>query len=441
MPRPTLERPNYRLVAIAGRRNWYIAWTENGRTRPVSTQVPLDPQGADGRREPGPEARAALNSFIAAAEAPDDAPTIDWLLAKRLAAWKAVRPRAKPAIASMTSLHGKLSGHFGQMTAAEILPQTIVDYHGHRERTSGRRDGAKPISAITHELEELRTTLLYGKRNRWIADVPEIAFPDPLPPRDRYMTPEQGAALIAGAKTFHVRLFILIALSTGRRRGAILELTWDRVDLARGILDFRNPTEQESNKRRGVCAVDRRLVVALQQARKLSRRKKCPYVITWRGDRVMNIKKGFAEAAIAAGLTTTRREGKARVKVPTVSPHTCKHAVISWLAERDWPVEKIADFTDTSEKIVRRIYRKVNPRYLEGLRDALGTIVFGPAKPTETAVSGPAGGAVPGVTDNTVGINPGPAELANPLKRNGASDGIRTRDPLDHNQRKVRPGG
>jgi hypothetical protein len=96
--------------------------------------------------------------------------------------------------------------------------------------------------------------------------------------------------------------------------------------------------------------------------------------------------------------------------LPNITPHVMKHTVISWLAEKH-PVDMIADFTETSPATVRRVYRKVNPKALRPLADTL------------------AGGLIAPPERNTP--NPGNPQA---LGKTGARDGIRTRDPLDHNE-------
>ena len=53
--------------------------------------------------------------------------------------------------------------------------------------------------------------------------------------RTRILTLEEIARLLT-ACTAHSRPFVLLALNTGVRRGEILGLTWDRIDLAAGVL-------------------------------------------------------------------------------------------------------------------------------------------------------------------------------------------------------------
>jgi integrase len=47
-------------------------------------------------------------------------------------------------------------------------------------------------------------------------------------------------------------LFWLLAFGTGARTAAMLDLTWDRVDLIRRTIDYRVPGVVYKNKRRAV---------------------------------------------------------------------------------------------------------------------------------------------------------------------------------------------
>ncbi len=57
-------------------------------------------------------------------------------------------------------------------------------------------------------------------------------------PKDRYLTRAEIDQLLAAPAEPHIRLAILLMLSTAARVTAILELTWDRVDLDRGQIDL-----------------------------------------------------------------------------------------------------------------------------------------------------------------------------------------------------------
>jgi integrase len=49
---------------------------------------------------------------------------------------------------------------------------------------------------------------------------------------------EQVATLLNKAKSHHLRLFILLAVSTAARSGALLDLTWSQIDFKEQLIDF-----------------------------------------------------------------------------------------------------------------------------------------------------------------------------------------------------------
>lgn len=302
---------------------------------------------------------------------------------------------------------GRLREFFGPMSPTSLNAELVKSYWRHR---------GSAVTACTRELEELRSAFLLAKRRGLIDAVPEIPMPAKRPPRDVFMTQEEARRLLAAAISAHVRLFIWIGFTTAQRKGAILGLTWDRVDLDRGILDFQDPTRAITKKRRATTRVsDPSLLTALREARKVALTE---FVIEHNGEPVANIKKAFREAALRAGLFRWERSALVKRPLPHTpirlnvwaTPHVLKHSAISWLAEAGVTVDQISDFSQTSPATVRRVYRKVNPESLDPLADILaGALISPPAKET------PEG------------------DLPQVIGKTGARDGIRTRDPLDHN--------
>ncbi|MCR8526558.1 hypothetical protein WB334_26410, partial [Escherichia coli] len=62
------------------------------------------------------------------------------------------------------------------------------------------------------------------------------------------------------------------------------------------------------------------------------------------------VKIAFERACVAAGL-----EG--------VTPHTLKHTAITWAMQKGMRIEDAADFFDTSEETIRRVYYHHHPDY------------------------------------------------------------------------------
>ena len=152
---------------------------------------------------------------------------------------------------------------------------------------------------------------------------------------------------------------ILIAMTTGARAGAILGLTWGRVDMERGRIDFVDPERAETKKRRAVVPVGVPVITALRDARQYAQ---TPFVIEYMGKPVASITTAFRRAARDSGVR------------PVPTPHLLKHSVVSWLAEAGRPLDEIADLTATNRATVLRIYRKFSPEYLRGVADYLSNL-------------------------------------------------------------------
>jgi len=192
-----------------------------------------------------------------------------------------------------------------------------------------------------------------------IDKAPFIPAPPRRPPKERFLTREQGRTLLDAARPIHLRLFLLIAMTTGARKGAILGLTWERVDLERRRIDFTDPEIAITKKRRTVVPVSPDVIAALRMAKETA---ETSFVIEYMGSSIKDIKRAFADAAKKAFL-------------PWATPHTLKHSVISWLAEDGFTADQISDMTATHPITVRRIYRKFSPDYLEGMAASLSKTV------------------------------------------------------------------
>ena len=73
------------------------------------------------------------------------------------------------------------------------------------------------------------------------AQKPRLPAPDPDPP-----TPQQAARILAGAWAEDPEwgLLVWMLLVTGARRGEVLALRWENVNLASGVLTIRHSVSQ-----------------------------------------------------------------------------------------------------------------------------------------------------------------------------------------------------
>lgn len=81
-------------------------------------------------------------------------------------------------------------------------------------------------------------------------------------PKERYLTKAEVASLIDNASAPHIGLAIHLLFAAAGRVGAILNLTWNRVDMDRAVINLRIP-----RKGRAIVPINRGLMAALQTAK------------------------------------------------------------------------------------------------------------------------------------------------------------------------------
>ena len=96
--------------------------------------------------------------------------------------------------------------------------------------------------------------------------MPFVPLPTKPASRTGHLSREEARRLIDAAHMPHIRLFLILALTTAGRAGAILDLTWDRVNLDKRTIDLRNPARGETNKGRAFVAMNDRAYEALRRS-------------------------------------------------------------------------------------------------------------------------------------------------------------------------------
>lgn len=213
-----------------------------------------------------------------------------------------------------------------------------------RAYAEARRQMGKQNGTIWTELGHLRTVL-----RRYLGDrAPRVERPSKPPPKERWLTEDEILRLLAVPKAHHIQLAILLMLATAGRIGAILELTWDRVDFERGIVNLRS-TESGPRKGRAVVPMNAGLRAALTQAREHAQ---TDYVVEWAGEPVKSIKTGFKRACADAKLTG-------------VSPHTLRHTAAVHLVANGVSMAKVSQYLGHSSiHVTEKVYARFAPDHL-----------------------------------------------------------------------------
>lgn len=332
--------PEYRLQRLRG--GWAIAAYQDGE-RISRHQLPA---------ASGAEAASQFNKLVAEYQKPDRI-TVAML-------WDAYREdrTGRPIAITMGFERKAVLAHFGDLTADDISDETCRAYIKKR-RAIGRHDGT-----IWTELGHLRTALVWGERTKRIIRAPHIERPQKPPAKNRFLTRDEAERLLDAATMPHVRLFIVLAITTAARASALLELKWDRCDLERGLIYLGNPDSAGRQKGRATVPMNDTARAALAEAKAGAR---TDYVIEWAGARVGKIRKGIENAARRAGLAD-------------VTPHVLRHTAAVWMAESGTPMAEIAQYLGHSDdRLTQRVYARYSPAYL---RQASAALEFGKIRRT-----------------------------------------------------------
>jgi integrase len=252
---------------------------------------------------------------------------------------------------------------FGRKRLSEITSDLCEAYVEHRSsRASARR-----------ELEDLRAAINYHRKKNLCDAVVSVTLPPEGKSRERWITCQEAAKLIRHAWRYrevqkgcptgrhsrrHIARFLIAAIYTTRRKGAILATSlgpsvgdpW--VDLDRGVL-YGRPLPKDHKKRQPNVPIPPRLLGHIRRWYKNGQR----WLIEWNGERVSSIDKAFRATVKACGLDDD------------VIVHCLRHTGITWLAIEGKADEyEICRYAGITSQVFWDVYAHHHPDYMDGVR-------------------------------------------------------------------------
>jgi integrase len=251
----------------------------------------------------------------------------------------------------------RLIEFWGSKRLADVNGASCRAFAASRSRAAARR-----------ELEDLRSAINHHRAEGFCREVVDVTLPERGGARDRWLTRSEAARLIWAAWRYrevqkghatgrrsrqHVARFVLVALYTGTRAGAVCSAAlgpathtgW--IDLERGVFHRRAPGERETNKRKPPVKLAPRLVGHLRRWHKNGQR----HAVEFNGRPIgTGVEKAFKRACQDALLHG-------------VTPHTLRHTAATWLIQRGVSLQNASDFLGMSVETLRRIYYHMHPDY------------------------------------------------------------------------------
>jgi integrase len=321
LPEYRLERP-----VINGRQSarWYIVWSEGGRSRRVSART---------------SDRRIAERFLAEFESYRSQPPATFTVADLVEGYLAEKPGERHHAKAILTF-------FGPLTLPNLSRAKVRAFHAAR-----RREGATD-STINRQARVLRAALAWGAKEGWLTNPPHIDAPTPSPSRQRFLTRDEAVQLYAAAVSPHLRVFIALALYSGQRKAAILELKWS--DVRNGMIWFRQVSH---NKRRPVALpITAGMALALGLARMTSTG---THIISYRGREGGDLKKAFARTVELAGLEDVRI-------------HDLRRTAASWMVQNGATFAQVAAVLNDRVETVQKHYAIFSAEFIGDALNKIG---------------------------------------------------------------------
>lgn len=318
--------PEYTVQRLRG--GFALVWHEDGkrRRRQLTSQ---DRQSAEA------EARRIW-------EAGDSSP---WTVGRLMQAYL--------ASISHKASHGRREDAWKAMRGFwEHVDPALIDEPMCRSYRARRAVGE---ATARYELMQLSTALNWAGQTGKIDRRGKVWLPAAPESKVRHLDRREWQAFFAAIRAEHARLYALIGLHTMARPGAILELTWNRVDFMRRTIDFTPAGHVRTAKRRVVAPMSVELLAAMQRA---YAGRTCEYVIERGGKRVACIKKAFQAASERSGVHAT--------------PYTLRHTGAVYAAEAGVSMPEIAQaMGHDDDRTTQKHYSRYSPEHLVRVAEAI----------------------------------------------------------------------
>jgi len=247
----------------------------------------------------------------------------------------------------------------GHYLLSDITPARIVEYRDQLARTRGNSTVRRYLAVLSHAFS------VAVQEWEWVNDNPFHKVSKPKEPRGRvrFLSEDERQRLLDSCKVSrNVSLYtiVVLALSTGARRGELLSLYWSDVDLKRGMLTFR---ETKNGETRSVPLTGYALVVLSHHA-KIRRLDTTLLFPNDTGLKPMSIREAWKFAVQRAGIVNFRF-------------HDLRHSAASYLAMNGASLAEIAEVLGQKTLQMTKRYIHLTESHTRNIVQKMNQAIFG----------------------------------------------------------------
>ncbi len=256
-------------------------------------------------------------------------------------------------------------GQLGSHLLADLTPALLAAY---RDTLSRGADKPRANSTVNRYLAALSHVFTVAVREwGWLDESPMQKVRKPKEPRGRvrFLSDDERERLLDACKASrnpYLSTVVVLALSTGARRGELLSLTWQHVDFQRDtiLLD-----ETKNDQRRALPLTGYALELMLQHAR--NRRSDTDLVFPRRdGAKPVRIREAWDNAV-------------KRARIEDFTFHDLRHSAASYLAMNGATLAEISEVLGHKTLSMVKRYAHLSEAHTAGVVARMNEKIFGNA--------------------------------------------------------------
>jgi integrase len=249
--------------------------------------------------------------------------------------------------------------HLGHYLLADVTPALIVEHRNILTQSRANGTVNRYLAVLSHAFT------MAVREWQWCEDNPVRKVSKPKEPRGRirFISEDERERLLEsckGSRNAYLYTIVVLALSTGARRGELLSLHWRDVDLKRGMLTFR---ETKNGKTRSVPLTGYALDVLTKHA-KVRRLDTTLVFPNERGTKPASIREAWEHAVKRADIYNFRF-------------HDLRHSYASYLAMNGASLLEIAELLGHKTLSMVKRYAHLCESHTRGVVQRMSQAIFG----------------------------------------------------------------